>query len=111
MFGLGFTEILFILVIALLVLGPKKLPSAARDLGRITAQLKRALDDFKHDLHVAQVRDIGNSCPQDSAEEKEVRPTEVPYTPALPESESEALPADSTDATAENKNPSKDPAE
>ena len=53
MFGLGFTEILFILVIALLVLGPKKLPGAARDLGRITAQLKRAMDDFRHDLHVS----------------------------------------------------------
>ena len=53
MFGLGFTEILFIMVIALLVLGPKKLPQAARELGKITVQLRRAMDEFKHDIHQA----------------------------------------------------------
>ena len=46
MFGLGITEILLILVLALLVLGPEKLPETARQLGKITGQLKRAMDDI-----------------------------------------------------------------
>lgn len=54
MFGLGILEILLILVLALLVLGPSKLPEAARELGKMTAQLRRAMDDLKHDVSVGE---------------------------------------------------------
>jgi TatA/E family protein of Tat protein translocase len=50
MFGLGFTEILLILAVALLVFGPKRLPEVARSLGKSMGELRRALDEVKHEV-------------------------------------------------------------
>jgi Tat protein translocase TatB subunit len=50
MFGLGFWEILIILVVALLVLGPERLPEVAKTLGRSMAQLRHAADDLRDEL-------------------------------------------------------------
>jgi sec-independent protein translocase protein TatA len=46
MFNLGMTELLIILGVALLVLGPKKLPELARALGKGLAEFKRATSDL-----------------------------------------------------------------
>ncbi|TYO97640.1 sec-independent protein translocase protein TatB [Geothermobacter ehrlichii] len=50
MFGIGFPELLLILAIALMVIGPRKLPDIARALGRAMAEFKRATDEFKQTL-------------------------------------------------------------
>ncbi len=47
MFGLGFWEIAIILAIALIVLGPKKLPELARSLGKGLKEFRKATEDFK----------------------------------------------------------------
>jgi TatA/E family protein of Tat protein translocase len=48
MFGnLGFTELLFIFVIALIFFGPRKLPELGKSLGQTLGQFKRASEDFK----------------------------------------------------------------
>lgn len=47
MFGLGVWEIAVIAVVALLVLGPDKLPSAAKSLGKALRDFRRAGDDIK----------------------------------------------------------------
>ncbi|MBU0516644.1 MAG: twin-arginine translocase TatA/TatE family subunit [Proteobacteria bacterium] len=47
MFGLGTTEIVIILLIALVVVGPSEIPKVARALGRGMAQLRRATDELK----------------------------------------------------------------
>jgi len=47
MFGIGFPELLLIMAIALIVLGPKRLPDLARALGRGFAEFKRATDELK----------------------------------------------------------------
>lgn len=47
MFGIGFPELLVILVVALIVVGPSKLPDLARALGRGYAEFKRATDELK----------------------------------------------------------------
>src|SRR5262245_241239 len=45
--GLGMGEILLILVIALVVFGPRKLPELGKSLEQAMAQFRRASDDFK----------------------------------------------------------------
>jgi sec-independent protein translocase protein TatB len=50
MFGIGFSELLVIFAVALLVVGPEKLPDLARALGRGYAEFKRAMDEIKNTL-------------------------------------------------------------
>ena len=45
--SLGSTELLFILVIALIFFGPRKLPTLARSMGKGLAEFRKASDDFK----------------------------------------------------------------
>ena len=52
MFGLGTAELLIILFIALVVLGPKELPKVARTLGRGIRELQRAKDDIKKEHRI-----------------------------------------------------------
>jgi Tat protein translocase TatB subunit len=47
MFGLGFGEIIIVLVIALLFIGPKKLPEVAKALGRGMREFQKVSKDFK----------------------------------------------------------------
>ncbi|MCH6567999.1 MAG: twin-arginine translocase TatA/TatE family subunit, partial [Nitrospinae bacterium] len=46
MFGIGMQELLIVLAVALIILGPKKLPEMARTLGRAFAELQRATQDL-----------------------------------------------------------------
>ena len=50
MLGVGFPELLLILVVALVILGPQRLPEVARMLGRAYAQLRRASEEFQHTI-------------------------------------------------------------
>ena len=50
MFGIGPLELTVILVVALLVMGPKKLPELARTLGRGLAEFRRASNDLKRSI-------------------------------------------------------------
>lgn len=52
MFGMGMPEILLILAIALIVIGPKKLPELAKSLGRAMNEFKRATSEFKDTLEL-----------------------------------------------------------
>jgi TatA/E family protein of Tat protein translocase len=45
--SLGATELLFILAIALIFFGPRKLPQLARSMGKGLAEFRKASDDFK----------------------------------------------------------------
>ncbi len=45
--NLGFSEMLFIFLLALIVVGPRRLPELARQFGRIMAEIKRASNDFQ----------------------------------------------------------------
>ena len=51
MFDIGFSEIMVIAVVALVVLGPEKLPKTARTLGHLFGRLQRYVADVKADIN------------------------------------------------------------
>jgi len=52
MFGIGMPEMLLILAIALIVIGPKKLPDLAKSLGRAFAEFRRATSELKESFEI-----------------------------------------------------------
>ena len=50
MFGLGFGEIFVVLAIALIFIGPKKIPELARGLGKALREFQKAKDDFMSEV-------------------------------------------------------------
>jgi TatA/E family protein of Tat protein translocase len=52
MFGIGMPEMLLIIAIALVVIGPKKLPDLAKSLGRAMREFKKATNEFKETIQI-----------------------------------------------------------
>ncbi len=50
MFGIGIQELIIIAIIALLIVGPKKLPDLAKTLGKSFGELRKAADGITDDL-------------------------------------------------------------
>ena len=50
MFGVGPEELVLILIIALIVLGPERMPKVARDLGRVVGDLRRTSDQLREEF-------------------------------------------------------------
>ena len=66
--SLGFTEIMVVLVVALLVLGPARLPDAARSVGKAIRELRNLTSGFEREVRAA-FDDTG--VPQPTAREAE----------------------------------------
>ena len=69
MFGIGMPEMLVILALALIVIGPKKLPDLAKSLGRAMREFKRATNELKETIHLeselSEVKDTINGISDD----------------------------------------------
>lgn len=90
------TELLVILVIGLLVLGPKRLPELARSLGKGLAEFRRASTDMRREFtDVAE--EVRGEPPAEQAPNGAGKPAELP----APESASEATRAPESAAPAE----------
>jgi len=55
MFGIGTPELLVILLVALIVLGPQRLPEIAKALGKALAELRRATSGLSEELQNARI--------------------------------------------------------
>ncbi len=53
MFGLSFFELVVIMAVALIALGPKRLPEAARAMGKLMGELRRNSDQIRREFYNA----------------------------------------------------------
>jgi sec-independent protein translocase protein TatB len=59
MFGIGMPEFLLILVVALVVFGPQKLPELARTIGRALAEFKKSAEELKENFNLnEELKDV-----------------------------------------------------
>jgi len=100
MFGIGFPELLLILGLALVVIGPKRLPDIARALGRGFSEFKRATDELKTTFS-EEVRTVERR-ERLQREGQIATPVANPYTdPAAPDAAAEPPAEVDTVATAD----------
>ena len=80
MFGIGTGELLLLLVIALIVLGPERMPKLARDLGRAMAEFRKTSDELRSEfLNADKYLDTALPAPAD--------PPAIAAPPGAPEPE------------------------
>jgi sec-independent protein translocase protein TatB len=90
MFGIGVPELLVILVVALIVLGPKRLPDVAKALGKGLAEFRRATSDLTDELRNAhtmidrEARETERAVRQRAPAKPAAAAAEAPAAPAAP---------------------------
>ena len=80
MFGIGAPELLVIFVVALIVLGPKRLPEVAKALGKAVAEFRRATRDLSEELSNARVM-LEEEIRQADRAAQATRPQSLPSAP------------------------------
>ncbi|MDF1580970.1 MAG: twin-arginine translocase TatA/TatE family subunit [Desulfuromonadales bacterium] len=79
MFGIGMPEMLMILALALIVIGPKRLPDIARALGRGYSEFRRATDELKNTIST----EVNQSNRPPSSPSAARLPTDKIYPPGM----------------------------
>ena len=77
MFNVGGGEIIVILLLALLLLGPEKLPDMARRVGRVLADVRRMTSGFEEEMRSAMDIDLRDPLRSDAVHRTEPGPTLV----------------------------------
>jgi len=101
MFGtLGGPELFLILVIALIVFGPKKLPEIGKNMGRMIGEFRKASQDFQRTIE-DEVAAVNRSTEHATVEgaQRPLPPPTIQTTPSIPSSSGEALVAPPASAT------------
>jgi len=105
MFGIGMPEMILILAIALIVIGPKKLPDLAKSLGRAMNEFKKATREIKESMDIdGDLKDVKKSLDDLNADVKDAVDLN-PLKSAKPESPTENVAPAETQAA----EPSPDP--
>ena len=80
MFGIGMPEMILILAVALIVIGPKKLPDLAKSLGKAMGEFKKATSDLKDSMQIdTELKDVKtafNDINRDEKKETRTVPSE-----------------------------------
>ena len=100
MLNVGTPELLLILLVALLVLGPTKLPDAARQVGRAVSELRRLSSGFQAELRDAMEVPTIERSPTPLAEPAPVLSDHEEMNAALAAAREEAIAAAEAEATA-----------
>ncbi|MCB2145011.1 MAG: twin-arginine translocase TatA/TatE family subunit [Deltaproteobacteria bacterium] len=91
MFGIGMPEMILILAVALIVIGPKKLPDLARSLGKAMGEFKKATSDLKEsmqiDTELKEVKTAFNDLGRDDLKETKGYTSGSDETPATDKQE------------------------
>ena len=117
MFGIGMPELLLILAIALIVIGPKKLPDLAKSLGRTLREFKKATNEFKDTIQIDEdltdvkkaFDDIGDDI-KDSMSLDASTEFSRPDTSETDNKKEDKADADGKEAEAEDKSENAEPA-
>ena len=73
MFGIGMPEMILILAVALIVIGPKKLPDLAKSLGKAMGEFKKATSDLKESMQIdSELKDLKSTF--DDLEKEDRKP-------------------------------------
>jgi Tat protein translocase TatB subunit len=92
MFGIGMPELILIAVVALIVLGPKKLPDLAKSMGRAVREFRKATSELKEtfqvDSEISEAKKAFNEFHSEvnKAVQGEPAPPETPAADATPQS-------------------------
>jgi len=89
MFGMGMPEILLIMAVALIVIGPKKLPELAKTLGRAFGEFRKATSDLKETFTVdletpstekagGEIKKVTLTAKDDASPDTDMPKTETP---------------------------------
>ncbi|MFZ8830944.1 MAG: Sec-independent protein translocase protein TatB [Thermodesulfobacteriaceae bacterium] len=74
MFNIGFSEALIIFFVALVVLGPERLPEVGRFLGKLSLEFKKAIDELKKEL---EIEELEKNVEEAKEEAKKVLDSEI----------------------------------
>lgn len=69
MFGIGLNEMFIILLLALVIIGPRRLPEVARTMGKLMAQFKRASNDLRDTVNKELMSQEGYKDLRDASDE------------------------------------------
>jgi Tat protein translocase TatB subunit len=114
--NLGLPEMVFIFLLALVVVGPKRLPGLARQVGKWVAEFKRASNDFRNQLetemmnieldeHARKQTESPDASPSETVE-KSWQPTMLPPVGIVNRSNDDATTKAEIDSTSERPIPS-----
>jgi sec-independent protein translocase protein TatA len=107
MFGIGVPELLVILVVALVVLGPKRLPEVAKALGKGLAEFRRATSDLTEELRSTQTmiereaRETERAIRQRPAGKPAEQPAAAPAGEPVAQGTADSAPAPKTNPSGE----------
>lgn len=88
MFGLGAGELLLIFVIAILFLGPKKIPELAKGLGQAVREFQKARDEMMNEINKPSTPAASAQTTVDASKKADVEVTAVKVESATDTSES-----------------------
>lgn len=101
MFDIGFSELLIIAVVALIVIGPERLPKVARTVGHLIGRMQRYVNDVKADIsremELDELKKLRSSMEEtarsfEQSVQKEIRETESELTSVAESVRTEAEP-------------------